>query len=125
MESVEPIYYHYFYYYRSVNANNILVYERISQCVQKHAKYYTAKTLLVYFINQTSNNKLFYALKLKSFFFMPPPWCVCTCSEGVAYEAFFPVRIEEMLRAAHSLEQSLLDQKLAMKERLKEILGIL
>ena len=46
-------------------------------------------------------------------------------SEGMAYEAFFPVRIEEMLRATQSLEQSLLSQKQAMKERLQEIIGIL
>ena len=50
---------------------------------------------------------------------------IYVCSEGIEYEAFFPVRIDEMLRATHSLEQSLLEQKQAMKDRLQEILGLL
>ena len=52
-------------------------------------------------------------------------FCCTLYSEGMAYETFFPVRIDEMLRATHSLEQSLLEQKQAMKHRLQEILGIL
>ena len=48
-----------------------------------------------------------------------------TCSEGIEYEAFFPVRIDKMLRGTHDLEQSLLTQRQAMKDRLHEIASLL
>ena len=43
------------------------------------------------------------------------------CSESMAYEEFCPVRVDELLREAHALEDSLIEQKEKLKMRLKMI----
>ena len=71
---------------------------------------------------------LFVCLTLLASFFLPSHLSFKNMymrSESVAYEAFFPVRIDELLRTAQSLEDSLLQEKQAMRERLQAILGML